>query len=266
MMPQVYLDDGMTGYRIYNNTFIDCQNGLLFNGGRDNYVYNNYFQDVDYVAYIGDECKNIETYNNLKAVGKWPAWSKYKSQKPAMTIPPTFSEFSNLSCVAGGNQFKGNSYCRVKDAFFKGSPQAKSASVYIGNVEKCQSFADSTFGVKSIPRPLGFGVPFKSDDGLTLPSTLPISNFSTVPIASWCGNRSGPLATQSVQAFATQPFIVFEKDMAQNWAGAGLAANRSEELKIAMAAAAVRAATGASRGNAEMERNQMELRNMLGDY
>ena len=44
----MYLDDGMTGYQVYNNSFIDCQNGLLFNGGRDNYVYDNYFQDVDF--------------------------------------------------------------------------------------------------------------------------------------------------------------------------------------------------------------------------
>eukprot|EP01050_Picozoa_sp_SAG11_P013716 SAG11_NODE_1622_length_4561_cov_2.741820_1_plen_1115_part_00 len=138
----VYLDDGMTGYKVYNNTFIDCQNGLLFNGGRDNYVYDNYFQDVDFVAYLGGECKDTETYSNLVAASKWPAWLKYRTQLPAMTVPPTFAAFSKLSCVAGGNQFKGNEYCRVKDAFFKGSPDAKNASVVVGNIEKCRPPAE----------------------------------------------------------------------------------------------------------------------------
>ena len=137
----MYLDDGMTGYQVYNNSFIDCQNGLLFNGGRDNYVYDNYFQDVDFVAYLGGECKSVQTYSNLVAASKWPAWSKYKTQLPAMTVPPTFAAFSKLSCVAGGNQFKSNQYCRVKDAFFKGSLDAKNASVVVGNVEKCRPAA-----------------------------------------------------------------------------------------------------------------------------
>ena len=38
------LDDGMTGYEIYDNTFIDVMQGVMLNGGRDNLIHNNYFQ------------------------------------------------------------------------------------------------------------------------------------------------------------------------------------------------------------------------------
>jgi len=44
--------------------------------------------------------------------------------------------------------------------------------------------------------------------GAALPSTLPLANFSTVPIASWCGNASGPLSAASAEAFAARPFVV----------------------------------------------------------
>lgn len=55
-----------------------------------------------------------------------------------MTVPATFAEFSWLSCIAGGNQFKDNQYCRVKDGFWKGDPKAKNASIVEGNVQKCR--------------------------------------------------------------------------------------------------------------------------------
>ena len=38
------LDDGMAGYKIYDNTFIDVMQGVMLNGGRDNLIHNNYFQ------------------------------------------------------------------------------------------------------------------------------------------------------------------------------------------------------------------------------
>ena len=41
------LDDGMAGYKIYDNTFIDVMQGVMLNGGRDNLIHNNYFQVSD---------------------------------------------------------------------------------------------------------------------------------------------------------------------------------------------------------------------------
>ena len=79
-------------------------------------------------------------------------------------------------------------------------------------------------------------------------STLPLANFSTVPVASWCGNASGPLSTPSLLTFASRPFVVFEKDMAQNWPPQ----NRYQELKIAAAARAVRAASAQLRPGGPM--------------
>lgn len=68
---------------------------------------------------------------------------------------------------------------------------------------------------------------------------LPVANFAHVPVATWCGNYSGPLSPTANEVFATRPFVVFEKDMAQ----AAQPVNAFEELKIANAAAAVRAAS-----------------------
>eukprot|EP01051_Picozoa_sp_SAG22_P004991 SAG22_NODE_284_length_13033_cov_21.541828_9_plen_349_part_00 len=68
---------------------------------------------------------------------------------------------------------------------------------------------------------------------------LPAADFSTVPVATWCGNVTGPLSAATVLAFAARPFAVFEKDMSQFAAPP----NRTEEAKIAHAAAQVRAAS-----------------------
>ena len=152
----VYLDDGMSGWRICeysvastlspglsvcssffemdrcadNNSFIDLQNGFLFNGGHNNFVFDNYFQDVDYVAYLGGECKDNATYQNLVEASKWPAWAKYKDQKPQMTVPKSFGDFYKQTCPGGTfNQFKRNRYCRVAQSFFKAEPAAINTSV-----------------------------------------------------------------------------------------------------------------------------------------
>jgi hypothetical protein len=72
---------------------------------------------------------------------------------------------------------------------------------------------------------------------------LPAPNWSTVPVASWCGNASGPLTPSAAAEFAARPLAVFEKDMAQDAAPRG----RGAELKIATAAAQVRAASRVQR-------------------
>ena len=122
-----------------NNSFIDLQNGFLFNGGHNNFVFDNYFQDVDYVAYLGGECKDNATYQNLVEASKWPAWAKYKDQKPQMTVPKSFGDFYKQTCPGGTfNQFKRNRYCRVAKSFFKAEPAAINTSVMEDNVEHCE--------------------------------------------------------------------------------------------------------------------------------
>ena len=42
----------MSGFEIYNNTFIDCQKGTFVGGGRRNLVYNNYYEDCDDAVHL----------------------------------------------------------------------------------------------------------------------------------------------------------------------------------------------------------------------
>mmetsp|Transcript_504 Transcript_504/g.920 ORF Transcript_504/g.920 Transcript_504/m.920 type:complete len:310 (+) Transcript_504:1100-2029(+) len=44
----LYLDDEMSGYEMYNNSFVDCQVGILMGGGRRNHVKFNRFEKCDY--------------------------------------------------------------------------------------------------------------------------------------------------------------------------------------------------------------------------
>ena len=48
----IYLDDQMSSWEIYNNSFINCTTGTFVGGGRLNKFYNNYYQDVDTVHHF----------------------------------------------------------------------------------------------------------------------------------------------------------------------------------------------------------------------
>lgn len=139
----VYLDDGMTGYRIEGNRFIDVMQGVMLNGGRDNVITNNYFQDVDHVTWLSDECKNPETYGKLVNASRWPAWKKYETQTPRMTVPATYSLFYNSSCIAGGNQYHGNVFCRAAGVVTPATSPGRSASSFQNNTVHCNAKEDA---------------------------------------------------------------------------------------------------------------------------
>eukprot|EP01052_Picozoa_sp_SAG31_P073741 SAG31_NODE_32796_length_351_cov_1.115079_1_plen_58_part_01 len=43
----IYFDDQLSGNRVYNNSFIDVNLGVLLGGGRHNLVANNTFRGCD---------------------------------------------------------------------------------------------------------------------------------------------------------------------------------------------------------------------------
>jgi hypothetical protein len=43
----IYLDDQLSGWHIYNNTFVNCQTGTFIGGGSFNIVHDNYFELCD---------------------------------------------------------------------------------------------------------------------------------------------------------------------------------------------------------------------------
>ena len=42
----------MSGWSVFNNTFINCQGGMLIGGGRRNQLKNNYCDNVDHCVHI----------------------------------------------------------------------------------------------------------------------------------------------------------------------------------------------------------------------
>eukprot|EP01050_Picozoa_sp_SAG11_P022994 SAG11_NODE_4493_length_1875_cov_1.686374_1_plen_314_part_00 len=109
-----YLDDGMSGWTVSNNTIEDCLVGIKINGGSDNRLESNTFENVSKPFFPVNACDDNLTYLNLRVVSKWPAWQKYMAQTPAMVVPPTLAVFHKLSCKAV-NMFK-NSTCYTAGA------------------------------------------------------------------------------------------------------------------------------------------------------
>ena len=48
----------MSGYEIYNNTFVDCQKGTFIGGGRRNHVHNNYYESCDTAVHLDNRGLN----------------------------------------------------------------------------------------------------------------------------------------------------------------------------------------------------------------
>ena len=83
----LYLDDTMSGWTVFNNSFVNVMNGVLINGGSENNIHSNHFDNVGNVLYMVDECPApgqaiiyyalVRSYAELRKVAAWPAWRKY---------------------------------------------------------------------------------------------------------------------------------------------------------------------------------------------
>ena len=49
----IYLDDQMSNWQVYNNSFYNVSRGIYINGGRLNSVYGNYFEGCDQAVLFG---------------------------------------------------------------------------------------------------------------------------------------------------------------------------------------------------------------------
>ena len=95
-------------------------------------------QDVDAVTWLSDQCANPETYAQLVNASHWPAWQKYRSEVPGMTVPATYGQFYNLSCVAGGNVYADNVFCRAASVVHPVSSPGRKASTFRNNTVYCE--------------------------------------------------------------------------------------------------------------------------------
>lgn len=67
MLCGIDLDDQMSGYTIFNNTFDDCQVGMFVGGGRRNIVLNNSYRACDTAVHFdsrGHGCFDTKCYPN----------------------------------------------------------------------------------------------------------------------------------------------------------------------------------------------------------
>jgi hypothetical protein len=160
-----YLDDTMSGWLVENNTFVDVDIGVLFNGGRDNVVRGNYYERVGHAVQLVSECPSgaitmsnlYRGYTELQRTAKWPAWDKYNLShfdEPSGNLPrrainnmsdfypvTTAGTFLNWSCSAGGNYFADNTYCNMTGVFCRGYDThhcTMTTSVFVDTRESCK--------------------------------------------------------------------------------------------------------------------------------
>uniref|UniRef100_A0A7S3GKE4 Right handed beta helix domain-containing protein n=1 Tax=Palpitomonas bilix TaxID=652834 RepID=A0A7S3GKE4_9EUKA len=106
----IYLDDEMSGYTIYNNTFIRCHKGIFVGGGRRNNVTKNIFFDNGVALHLDNRGMGWQASGcapggtlpqTLKAVNyQLPPWST--------TFPEVVDLMSDHPCVPVYNNFADN--------------------------------------------------------------------------------------------------------------------------------------------------------------
>lgn len=133
----IYLDDQMSGWMIYNNTFIDCQVGMFIGGGRRNEVKYNRFEQCDLAVHLDDRGKGCfdpkcfpncaghlcdgdtlwasvgGTDDDLTQVGEKFRTLPWATRYPEIPNIPVDGEMG----APVYTQIVGNRYCKCKDFF-----------------------------------------------------------------------------------------------------------------------------------------------------
>eukprot|EP00118_Oscarella_pearsei_P002836 m.11847 g.11847 ORF g.11847 m.11847 type:complete len:635 (+) comp23645_c0_seq2:250-2154(+) len=137
----IYLDDQMSGYTIFNNTFVNCHCGSFIGGGRRNLVYNNSYHNCSLDVHMDNrgmtwqkaDCQPGGMFEQqLKSVNyQQPPWST--------AYPELLDIFDDHPCVPVHNVVKDNVYCNQQGKFIDASDsQVKQwMDTVENNVEKC---------------------------------------------------------------------------------------------------------------------------------
>lgn len=145
----VYLDDELSGQSIVNNTFINCYNGMMLGGGRDNFISGNRFENLTNLAITFDARglgwqKDFCYYNASEpsASGELVTdlFSVHYQDPPYSTAYPRLPGLlADRPCTPVGNEISGNSYCNLRAGFIDTNATRASTwgSVEKDNVEKC---------------------------------------------------------------------------------------------------------------------------------
>lgn len=148
----VYLDDQMSGWTVWNNTFLNCTTGVLLGGGRLNSFTENYFQNCDNGAVHFDNRGMGWQKNSPNCTGPKggpclprngdcscePAAVRYELSGPAgaawrSRFPALVATLDNADCGTASaglipcqNVLANNTYCNVK--FFVDASQQQTDS------------------------------------------------------------------------------------------------------------------------------------------
>ena len=159
----LYLDDQMSSWSVYNNTFRNCSRGVLLGGGRLNTFKDNAFVDIDDVGIAfdnrgmgwqkqwdcapkdGSKCVPLGGSCTCNVAGlqyelNGPAGQQWRARYPALAKSLTDvncqnSKDGNIPCY---NTITNNTICRVKN-FITASPEQVASwhSVVTDNLNKC---------------------------------------------------------------------------------------------------------------------------------
>ena len=155
----IYLDDQMSSWNVYNNTFKNCTTGTFVGGGRLNNISNNYYEDVGVAHHfdnrgMGWEKSGLINCTCTKApMGGCecdPGAVKYEANGPAgaiwkkefgvlmKTLTDVNCGTDKLGLIPCYNVVSNNMYCRTK-TFCDASQSSIESwhSVAENNVEKC---------------------------------------------------------------------------------------------------------------------------------
>jgi hypothetical protein len=127
----VYLDDEMSGFVIAHNTFINCMQGAMLGGGRDNVFRDNLFVGVTHGLAIsndnrGQNWQHESCVHNATYTGRLvqDLLNVHYQQPPYATRYPELVSLLDLQpCAPFNNTIEGNRFCNLAGDFTNLTPQ-----------------------------------------------------------------------------------------------------------------------------------------------
>ncbi len=108
----VYLDDQISGYLVYNNTFVDVDVGLQVGGGRDNAFIANYFENCSLAIHYDNRGENWQHNDTVFPTGilwtgiaevhpfdaPWDMYRLWDLNYPGVPVNASFVENTFCDC------------------------------------------------------------------------------------------------------------------------------------------------------------------------
>eukprot|EP00055_Hartaetosiga_balthica_P013824 m.72705 g.72705 ORF g.72705 m.72705 type:complete len:778 (+) comp8394_c0_seq3:126-2459(+) len=109
----IYLDDEMSGYEVYNNTFYDCQVGMFIGGGRWNKVKFNTFEKCDTAVHVDDRGLGWQNAFCLSPDNYIAQLISVNYQEPPYAVRYPFlpNTLEEMPCYPVYNQIVSNTAC-----------------------------------------------------------------------------------------------------------------------------------------------------------